>query len=87
MYCVKGKGKAAPLTPNALNEMFLTFEKVARYAVLIAKQSKTKYMKTAGGRDEITQQYIIERNQFEMVNEFTYFGTQINAHKTKEVRK
>jgi len=34
-------------TPNALNEMFLTLEKEARYAGLIVNQSKTKYMKTS----------------------------------------
>ena len=43
-------------------------------------------MKTARGKDKITQQYIIEQNQFERVNEFTYLGTQINTQ-TKEMRK
>ena len=59
--------------------MFLTLEKEARYAGLIVNQSKTKHMKTSRGKDKITQQYIIEQNQFERVNEFTYLGTQINA--------
>jgi hypothetical protein len=65
-------------TPTALKEMFLTLDKEARYAVLIVNQSKTKYMKTARGKDKMTQQYIIEQNQFERVSEFTYLGTQIN---------
>jgi len=30
-------------------------------------------------RRKITEQYIIEHNQYERVNEFTYLGTQINA--------
>jgi len=55
--------------------MFLTLEKEARYAGLIVNQSKTKYTKTARGKDKIIQQYIIEQNQFERVNEFTYLGT------------
>ena len=46
-------------------------------------------MKTARGKDEITQQYIIKQNQFERVNEFTYLGTQINAQnkRSEEIRK
>ena len=46
-------------------------------------------MKTARGKDKITQQYIIEQNQFERVNEFTYLGTQINAQniRSEEIRK
>jgi len=34
-------------------------------------------------------QYIIEQNQFERVNEFTYLGTQINAQNkgSEEIRK
>jgi len=59
--------------------MFLTLEKEAQYAGLIVNQSKTKYMKTAKGKDKITQQYILEQNQFKSVNEFTYLGTQINV--------
>jgi anti-sigma28 factor (negative regulator of flagellin synthesis) len=76
-------------TPNALNEMFLTLEKEALYAGLIVNQSKTKYVKTARGEHKITQQYIIEQNQFERVNEFTCFGTQINAQnkRIEEIRK
>jgi hypothetical protein len=46
----------------------------------------TKNLKTAGGKDKITQQYIIEQNHFERFNEFTYLGTQINAQ-IKEVSK
>jgi hypothetical protein len=67
-------------TPNALNEMFLTLEKEARYAGQTVNKSKTKYMKTAKGKDKITQQYIIGHSQFESVNEFTYLGFQINSH-------
>jgi hypothetical protein len=76
-------------TPNALNEMFLALEKEAQYAGLIVNQSKTKYMKTARGKDKITQQCIIEQNQFERVNEFTYLGNQINAQnkRSEEIRK
>ena len=76
-------------TPNALNEMFLTLEKEVRYAEIIVNQSKTKYMKASRGKDKITQQYIIEQNQFERVNEFTYLGTQINAQnkRSEEIRK
>ena len=46
-------------------------------------------MKTARGKDKITQQYTIEQNQFERVNEFTYLGTQINAQNkgSEEIRK
>ena len=74
-------------TPNALNEMFLTLEKEARHAGLIANQSKTKYMKTARGKDKITQQYIIEQK--------TSLKGLMNSHilvpklmrKTKEVRQ
>jgi hypothetical protein len=57
---------------NALKDMFLTLEKETRYAGLIANQSKTKYMKTVLGKDEIAQQYITGQSQFENVNEFTY---------------
>jgi len=37
----------------------------------------------------ITQQYIIQQNQFERVNEFTYLETQINAQnkRSEEIRK
>jgi hypothetical protein len=65
-------------------------EKEALYAGLIINQSKTKYMKTARGKDKITRQYVTEQNQFERVNEFTYLETQINAQKKKrseEIRK
>jgi len=65
--------------------MFLTLEKEAQYAGLIVNQSKTKYM-TARGKDKITQQYKIEQNQFERVNEFTYLEPKL-MRKTKEVRK
>jgi len=46
-------------------------------------------MKTVRGKDKITQQYIIEQNQFERANEFTYLGTQINAQnqRSEEIRK
>ena len=46
-------------------------------------------MKTSRGKDKITQQYIIEQNQFEKVNEFTYLGTQINAQnkRNEEITK
>ena len=69
--------------------MFLTLEKEARYAGLIVNQSKTKYTKTARGKDKIIQQYIIEQNQFKRVNEFTYLGTQINAQnkRSEEIRQ
>ena len=66
-------------TPNALNEMFLTLTKEARYAGLIVNQSKTKYMKAARRKDKTTQQYIIGQNQFESVNEFKYLEVQINS--------
>ena len=49
-------------TPNALNEVFVTLEKEARYQGLIVNQSKNKYMMTARWKDKITQQYIIEQN-------------------------
>ena len=76
-------------TPNALNEMFLTLEKEAQYAGLIGNQSKTEYMKTVRWEEKITQHCIIEQNQFERVNEFTYLGTQINAQnkRSEEIRK
>jgi hypothetical protein len=76
-------------TPNALNGMFLTLEKEARYAGLIVNQSKTKYMKTVGGKDKITKQYTIGRGQFESVDEFTYLGVQINCQNkiSDEIRK
>ena len=46
-------------------------------------------MKTATGKDKVTQRYIIEQNQFERVNELTYLGTQINAQnkRNEEIRK
>jgi len=46
-------------------------------------------MKTSRDKDKVTQQYIIEQNQFERVNEFTYLGTQINAQNkiSEEIRK
>jgi len=46
-------------------------------------------MKTSRGKDKITQQYIIEQNQFERVNDFTYLGTQINAQNkgSEEIRE
>ena len=46
-------------------------------------------MKTARGKDKITQKYIIEQNLFERVNEFAYLGTQINAQNkgSEEIRK
>jgi len=67
----------------------LTIEKEAGYAGLIENQSKTKYMKAARGKDKITQQFIIEQNQFERVNEFTCLRTQINAQnkRSEEIRK
>jgi len=76
-------------TPNALIEVFVTLEKEARYAGKIVNQSKTKNMKTAGGKYKISHQYIIEQNQFERVNEFTYPGNQINPQnkRSEEIRK
>jgi hypothetical protein len=76
-------------TPNALKEMFLTLEKEARDAGLIANQSETKYMKTVKGKDEIAQQYIIGQSQFENVSECTYLGVQINSQNkiSDETRK
>jgi len=46
-------------------------------------------MKTARGKGKISQQYIIEQNQFERINEFTYLGTQINVQnkRSEEIRK
>jgi hypothetical protein len=46
-------------------------------------------MTTTREKAKITQQYIIEQNQFERVNEFTYLGTQINAQNkgSEEIRK
>ena len=46
-------------------------------------------MKTSRGKDKITQQYIIEQNKFERVNEFTYLGTQINKQnkRSEGIRK
>ena len=73
-------------TPNALNEMFLTLEKEAQYAGLIVNQSKTKYMKTSRGKDKITQQYIIEQNQFERLMNSYILESKL-MRKTKEVRK
>ena len=43
--------------------MFLTLEKEAGYTGLTVNQSKTKYMNTSGGKDKITQQYMIEQIQ------------------------
>jgi hypothetical protein len=76
-------------TPNALKQMFLTLENEARYAGLMVNQSKTKYMKTVRRKDKITQQYITGQSQFENVNEFTYFGVQINSQNkiSDEIRK
>jgi hypothetical protein len=61
----------------------------SQHAGLTANQSKTRHMNTSRGKDKITQQYIIERNQFERVNEFTYLGTQINAQnkRSEEIKK
>ena len=46
-------------------------------------------MKTSRGKDKITQQYIIEQNQFERVNELTYLGTQVNVQnkRSEEIKK
>jgi hypothetical protein len=46
-------------------------------------------MKTSRGKDKITQRYIIEQNQLERVNKFTYLGTQINAQnkRSEEIKK
>jgi hypothetical protein len=69
--------------------LFLTLEKEARDAGLIVNQSKTKYMKTVKGKDEIPQQYIIGQSQFANVNKFTYLGVQINSQNqiSDEIRK
>jgi len=69
--------------------MFLTLEKEARDAGLIVNQSKTKCMKTAREKGKITQQYIIGQKQFEIINEFTYLGAQINMQNkvSVEIRK